>query len=171
MNVGAKVIVRGRGLGVVTAITDGVIRVTESDLKPGEESIWEASPDAVRPLVSRPEAERLIAILGNPGPRLPTEDRALAYRRAIKSGDLEEQAKLLAASYTGDAETPEIQYQERLEDSVYRELAIVLDISRKALRAKIRSARRGEAAPRSLALADRSAELAFELPPLDGYEP
>jgi RNA polymerase-interacting CarD/CdnL/TRCF family regulator len=175
MNIGATVVVRGRGIGTVAAIRDGMVLVDEADLKPGEESQFavavESVSETIRPIVERAEAERLIGVLGKPGARLPIADRAIAYRRAIRSGDLEAQAKLLASSYIGKAELPEHQYQERLENSVYKELGIVLGISRKQLRAKIRSANRGEAAPRSLALPDRSQELDIELPKLKGFKP
>jgi RNA polymerase-interacting CarD/CdnL/TRCF family regulator len=177
MEIGATVIVRGRGLGTVKEIRDGVLVVDETELKPGEVSQFEvpvaSASDAIRSVVTRAEAERMLSLLATKPPRLPIAgDRAAAYRRAYRKGELEEQVRLLAAMYTGKAEPPENQYQERIEKVVYGELAFVLGLSRKALRAKIRTAAKGEAAPRSLALADRRAELELIEPPAaKGFTP
>jgi RNA polymerase-interacting CarD/CdnL/TRCF family regulator len=175
MNVGDQVVLRGYWIGTVTAIRDGVIVVDELDQKPGEarfEVPIDRAAEALRALVDRTEAERLIGVLGTKPQRLSTAERAVAYRRAYRRGDLAEQAALLAAMYTGTADVPENQYQERFEKAIYGELALVLGISRKALRARIRSAATGEATPRSLALADRRAEVAaIEIPAAKGLVP
>jgi hypothetical protein len=79
--------------------------------------------------------------------------------------------RLLAASYAGPQETPERQYQERLEASVFGELALALGKSRKALRAQVREAALSEAPSRALALPDMARELAAARAPLlDGRE-
>ncbi|MDX2086302.1 MAG: hypothetical protein SFX73_00575 [Kofleriaceae bacterium] len=102
---------------------------------------------------------------------MPADERSIAYRRAFKRGDLDEQARMLAAMYRGPAETPERQYQDLIERSVFGELALVLNTSRKALRARIRAAALGEPPPRSLGLADRGNELAaVTVPPIDGFD-
>lgn len=171
---GQHVVVRGKGLGTVVSVGSSIL-VDELDLKPGEESRFEIPQDraaeALRPVVGRDSAERVLAIVRERTAR-PTEDRALAYRRALKSGELEAQARLLAASYGGPRETPELQYQERLEKSVFGELAIALGTTRKVLAAKTRSAVLGEAPSRALSLPDMSREVAFaKVPDLKGLVP
>jgi len=176
MDIGQTVVVRGRGLGTVTAIRDGVIIVAEQDLRPGEESQFEIpverAGEAIRALATRDEAERMLALIATKPARPPAGDRSIAYRRAYKQSDLEAQARALAMMYAGPVEAPETQYQDLIEKNVYGELGLVLGLSRKALRAKIRSAALREATPRSLALADRSKELeSIALPDVDGFEP
>lgn len=176
LQVGQAVVVRGRGLGTVVSVRDDTITVAERDLEPGEESQFEIpiarADDAIRAVATPVEAERALALIALRHERLPAEDRGIAYRRAYKRGDLDEQARMLAAMYGGPAETPERQYQDLIERSVFGELALVLDTSRKALRARIRAAALGEAQPRSLGLADRSDELAaVRVPPIDGFDP
>jgi RNA polymerase-interacting CarD/CdnL/TRCF family regulator len=175
LKVGESVVVRGRGLGTITSIRDSVIQVEEADLDHGESSHFEIdisrADEALRLVVSSEQATLLLPALREPRRRLPTEKRAIAYHQALKRGDLTEQVHLLAAAYQGEQETPERQYLAKLEKRVYGELALALGISRKALAAKIRSATTGAATPRSLALPDRSAELAAaKLPHLRGYE-
>jgi RNA polymerase-interacting CarD/CdnL/TRCF family regulator len=170
---GAIVVVRGRALGKVVAVDERAIFVEELELDPGEESRFEIplerAGETLRALVTRDEAERVLAILATKPPRPPLAERSLAYRRAYKGGVLAEQARLLAASYVGPVEAPETQYQAQLERAVFGELALALGVSRKTLRARIRAAAKGQAPPRELA--DRSAEVdAIEPPELAGYE-
>jgi RNA polymerase-interacting CarD/CdnL/TRCF family regulator len=172
---GQRVVIKGRCLGTVVAVGDSIL-VDELDLKPGEECRFEIPGDrvaeAIRPIVSRDVGERVLAIAKERAARPATDERTLAYRRAYKSGDLEVQARLLAASYNGPQEAPEVQYQERLEHSVFGELAVVLGTSRKALRAQVRQAALSEAPSRALALPDVSQELAaVVVPTLPGFEP
>jgi RNA polymerase-interacting CarD/CdnL/TRCF family regulator len=165
---GQSVVVRGKCLGKVISAGSSIV-VEELDLKPGEESQFEIPRDrateALRPIVDRAGAERVLAIVRERIARPPADERALAYRRAIKSGDLEEQARLLAAAYRGPTESPENQYLERLEKSVFGELALVLGKSRKTLVARTRSAVLGEAPPRGLSLPDVSREVAAAVVP------
>lgn len=175
MQVGQAVVVRGRGLGTVAAVRDGTIIVAERDLEPGEESQFdipvERASEAIRVVATLEEAERALVHIATRPERLPADERGIAYRRAFKRGDLDEQAHMLAAMYAGPVETPERQYQDLIERSVFGELALVLNMSRKALRARIRAAALGEAPPRSLALADRRDELAaISVPPIDGFD-
>jgi RNA polymerase-interacting CarD/CdnL/TRCF family regulator len=173
VHVGQPVVIRGRAIGTLLAIRDGMLVIEERDLEPGEQSVLEVPVEqadkTVRAIASREQAEQAIRILATKPERPPTQERALRYRRAYKGGDLEEQARMLAAIYAGPLEPQERQYIEQLERSVFGELALVLGVSRKSLRAQIRAATRGEAPPRSLGLADRRDELtAIELPHVDG---
>ncbi len=175
LQVGQAVVVRGRGLGTVVTVRNDTIIVAERDLERGEESQFEipveSAGDAVRAIATPGEAERALALIATRSERLPADERGIAYRRAFKRGDLDEQARMLAAMYGGPAETPERQYQDLIERSVFGELALVLDTSRKALRARIRAANLGEPPPRSLGLADRRDELAaVTVPPIDGFD-
>jgi RNA polymerase-interacting CarD/CdnL/TRCF family regulator len=168
MQVGQSVVVRGRGLGTVVAVRDGMIVVAERDLEAGEESQFEIpverAGDAIRAVATLEEAERALALVATRPERLPAAERGIAYRRAVKRGDLDEQARMLATMYGGPSEAPERQYQDLIERRVFGELALVLKISRKTLRARIRAAALGEAAPRSVELA------AVEVPPIDGFD-
>ncbi len=164
---GQRVVIRGRCLGTVISVGD-LILVEELDLEAGEESRFEIPTERaleeMRPIVGKPTAERVLAIARQRAPR--PDHRASAYRKAIKSGDLDEQAQLLAASYAGPQEPPEIQYQERLEKSVFGELALVLGKSRKSLRAQVRAVTMTEAPSRALTLPDMTSEIVAANPPL-----
>lgn len=175
MQVGQLVVVRGRGLGIVVAVTADVVVVAERDLEPGEESQFEIPADraaeAIRAVATPAEAERALALIATRPERLPADERGIAYRRAYKRGDLDEQAQMLATIYSGAIETPERQYQDLIERSVFAELALALNTTRKSLRARIRKQALGEAPPRSLALADREAELAaVVIPEIAGFD-
>ena len=172
MHIGDVVVVRGRGFAKVVALGD-VIVAEEIDLEPGEQSQFEIpserAAEALRPLASRGDAERALAILATKPPRAPLDERALIYRRAYKRADLGELATLLAAAYAGKAETPETQYQAQLERAVFGELALVLGLSRKALKARLRAAAKGQPAPSEPP--DRARELAAtRVPEIAGYE-
>jgi RNA polymerase-interacting CarD/CdnL/TRCF family regulator len=174
------VVVRGRGLGCITKITPSQIDVREADLKPGEHSKFEIPASeadrAMRPVTSADEAQRLLgALAAHVATDSPDDvgDRSIRYRHASKSGELEDQLAALAQIYgRAEPEYPERQYQKLLERAVFGELGHVLGMSRKALQAKVRAQLLGEPAPRSLALADVSAELAAtKLPSLAGHRP
>ena len=143
VQVGQPVVIRGRAIGTLVAIRDGMLVIEERDLEPGEESVLEVpieqADKAVRAIASREQAVQAIRILATKPERPPTQERASSYRRAYKGGELEEQARMLAAIYAGPLEPQERQYIEQLERSVLGELALVLGVSRKALRAQIRA--------------------------------
>ncbi len=179
--VGQRVVLRGRALGVIQSISTTSITIEEADLESGEESQFEVpverAGELLRPLVERERAQQLIAQLcsASDDPNaLPVGQRAVLYRRAHKSGDLNQQAAVLAAIYRRPIpEAPERQYRELLEKTVFQELSHVLGKSRKKIKADIRAATLGQPQPAALNLPDRSAELSrFAcLPPVAGLEP
>ena len=173
---GERVVLRGRALGVITAITADTVTVTPLDARDGEggfELPVEHAGEGLRSLVTAEAARAAIAALSERRAHDEREvsDRALAYRRAVKSGDLSEQIRELGAIYhRKQHDHAERQYIGALEKAVYDELAIVLGKQRRALKAAVRSAALGEPPPASLSLPDRAAELAAQaLPELAGY--
>ncbi|MFT3699280.1 MAG: hypothetical protein QM831_39395 [Kofleriaceae bacterium] len=156
---GDMVVVRGRGLATFLRPADDEVIVKELAPPPGEPAEeWRVGADSIRPVVTPAEATRALALIGQKVERVA--NRAIIYHRAHSKSDLEAAARALAMMYSGPKDVPERQYEERLERDVYGELGFVLGLSRKALRAKIRAQLKGEAAPKSLALADRADEMA-----------
>jgi RNA polymerase-interacting CarD/CdnL/TRCF family regulator len=178
VKVGDVVVVRGRALGRVNAIRKTEVHVTPLDAAAHDGSMWEIASENVelglRPLVTPEVAHAAIASLRGTGAvdERDVADRSIAYRRATKSGELAEQIRELGSIYRrAEHDYPERQYLDPLERAVYGELALVLDLPRRRLKADLRSAILGEQPPTSLLLPDRSAELAaVEQPPLAGYD-
>jgi hypothetical protein len=172
---------KGRGLVQIQALDCDAIVVREAELPAGDDStlvVPRASADEVlRPLADSATASHLLAELSAAGgvdralARETPGRRMIAYRGAIKGGDLAEQVAALRSIYRHpDPDHPERQYEGPLEKLVFGELAHALGEARKALRARARAEVFGEALPAHLALPDRSAELARELPPVEGHE-
>lgn len=169
---GQWVVVRGKAMGRIRSATDHSVTVEEADLRPEEKSTFEIPlehvAEAIRPLVNPADAQRLLEEMHavTERPAHPPDERALAYRRALRSGILEDQARELAGIYRGPIEPPEAQYQLFLERAVLGEIARALGGSRKLLAARLRNT----APPRWMGLPDRAAEVAAAKPPaLTGY--
>lgn len=176
MHAGDTAVLRGRGLVKITSVGEDVIEVRPlgQDAADGDFEVPRASASTMlRELVTREVAHAALAALRSGATDDRDEaDRSIAYRRAVKSGDLAEQIRELASIYRRtEAEPPEHQYTDALEAAVYGELALVLDLPRRKLKAELRSHLLGEQPPSNLLLPDRSAELAaVAQPALPGYE-
>lgn len=173
---------KGRGLVQIQALERDAIVVREAELPADDDSTLSvprsAAHDVLRPPAGAALARQLLAELTAAGDadraaaRETAGQRMIAYRRAIKDGDLAEQVAALRSIYRrADPDHPERQYEGPLEKLVFAELAHALGEGRKTLRARARAELLGEALPEYLALPDRSAELARDLPPVAGHEP
>ncbi len=179
--VGQWLAMKGRGLVQIQALERDAIAVREAELPAGDDSTLSvpssSADDVLRPVADAATASHLLAELTAAGgvdralARETATRRTTAYRGAIKGGDLAEQVAALRSIYRHpDPDHPERQYESPLEKLVFGELAHALGEARKALRARARAAVFGEALPAHLALPDRSAEVARELPPVEGHE-
>jgi RNA polymerase-interacting CarD/CdnL/TRCF family regulator len=175
---GQHVVLRGRAVGRVVAVTAETITVEELELRGGEESVFDVPAsnaiDVLRPVVAADEARELLRQLADVAAdeATSTGQRAIRYRRALKDGDLPTQIAVLATIYRHPSpEYPERQHLERLERAVFAELALALGRGRKALKAEVRALILGQPPPRSLQLQDRSEELARwdRLPTWEGH--
>jgi RNA polymerase-interacting CarD/CdnL/TRCF family regulator len=176
VNVGDLVVVRGHGLARISSVTEKQVTATPIDLKKDESGGFEIDPaqlhEAMRPVVSAAEARAAIAALADvsASDQRDVGERALAYRRALRGGELAAQVAALGAIYRrGTPEYAERQYEAALERAAYAELSLVLRRPRKALKAELRQALLGERPPASLALPDRRRDLrAARAPKLRG---
>ncbi|MEO8550491.1 MAG: hypothetical protein ABI678_10980 [Kofleriaceae bacterium] len=176
MNAGDTAVLRGRGLVKITSIAEDTIEVRPigQDAADGGFEVPRASASTMlRELVTREVAQAALAALrSGASDDRDAADRSIAYRRAVKGGDLVEQIRELGAIYRRpEPEPPERQYTDALETAIYGELALVLDLPRRKLKAELRSHLLGEQPPSNLLLPDRSAELAaVNQPALPDYD-
>lgn len=144
MHAGDTAVLRGRGLVKITSVGEDVIEVRPlgQDAADGDFEVPRANAATMlrEPVTPEIAQAALAALRSAPADERDADDRAIAYRRALKSGELADQIRELGAIYRrSEAEPPERQYTDALESAVYGELAFVLGRPRKQLKAELRS--------------------------------